>query len=220
MRTAISRLRDVARASNRFAMFAQAIKSTSAHRSQQHQQRRPDVLHQLILHAIHVDPDPGVVDGVGLLQPLRDGVHLGSRFFDADAVLQTPHGDDAGMPGTIVRQSAGPRSNGNQNVRRLNQLKLRRQNASNRVGLVVERYVFAECAGRAREMCLPESVADESHRRAARAILVRAKSMSLDSSYAQQRKQRGRCHLTLHAFRLAAARQSKRRDASRREVVK
>ncbi len=87
MRTAISRERSEARASRRFATFAQAIRRTKPNRAHQRPEQHADLLaDHLFGERRHLSGDALVRVGKLTRQMSRNARHLGARLLDRHAV--------------------------------------------------------------------------------------------------------------------------------------
>ena len=173
-------------------------------RAQQQEQRRPHVLHHLILERRHHGAHVAIRFGELLLECERDALQLGTRRLQRHVGSEARDRKDPRVPAAILGQCRHPRAEGHVEVGGLEQFEARRQHADDGVRLVVEQQALSQRA--ALRIATPrKSIREQHHAFGAWLVIALVEAPPLGRSHTEHGQKRGADHLGRDAFRLAAA---------------
>ncbi len=175
------------------------------HRAEENDQRGTNVLHNLILKVNHIGADGRIRLGILLGESRCDCFHFSAPLVERHAWFQARGSDYSRMPITIVWKRVGPRLKRNENIGSLKELKARRQNADERVGLRIECDGLADPIPGTAKAALPERIADHGHGRAADSVFLGKKCAADNWRDTQEREKPGSDVPAFESLRLAAA---------------
>ena len=215
VRIAISFCRPTARASSRLATLEHAISSTNPTAATSTSSDCRTFCTAKSCSGFTSALTPWLNSGYCVGQPFGDDVHLGLRLLEVDARLHPRDRKDAGMPAAIVRQRRRPRPDRQEDIGRLQQLEPRRQDADDRVRLVVERDRAADRGCIAAEPPAPQRVGQQHDACRAGRSSSAVKVRPIAGATPQHRQQRGADHPGRDAIGLAIAGHRHRQAAHR-----
>jgi hypothetical protein len=189
---------------------AARVRQQERHRSEDHEERGPNLAHHLDLERVHADGRPFVRARVLDGERLRDGFHVGERPLERRAGLQSRHGEETGVTAPPLERRGGREgTEGDPGVdgRGLDrELEAGRHDTHDLVRVAVQRerppyYV----RGRA-EAALPQPVADDDEVGSAGSVVLGRELPPESRRHAEGRKDGGGDEADRNALRSAFAR--------------
>src|SRR6267378_4368880 len=169
-------------------------------RTQQHQQRRPNVAHQLFAQRYNRGSPALIVFRILLLETLRDASEFGLSLANIHARLE-PGNDHVIVIAANHPLLIGPTKR-NPNLRPARQPKAFRHHSDNRIRLGINRDVASDDRRIGSEMIAPKFVAQHNHLRRSAGILVSRKRAPQHGMRPKQREKFWRNADSLHRFGL------------------
>src|SRR6267154_1877771 len=172
-------------------------------RTQQHQQRRPNVAHQLFAQRHNRGAPSLIVFRILLLETLRDASEFGFSLANIHARFQ-PGNDHIVVIAANHPLLIGPTKR-NPNLRPTRQTKVFRHHSDNRIRLRINRDVASSDRRIGSEMIAPKFVAQHHHLRSSAGILVSRERPPPHGMRPEQREEFWRDGSAEHRFGLSLA---------------